>query len=118
MKKALFGLTALALIAALLPACEKVESTDRTVVVDVLHPEVPTYHLELRLDSVEQAIWDTTGNVSVSIAAQAGDVLGYSMSTNAPGSQLKITVNGRVVFVNDLTGLLTEKAIAGNLLID
>jgi hypothetical protein len=74
--------------------------------------------LELRLDSVEQAIWDTTGNVSVSIAAQSGDVLSYSMGTNAPGSQMKITVNGQVLLVNDLTGVITEKAIAGSLLID
>jgi len=118
MKKVRYGLPVLALVGALLPACEKVETTDRTIVVDVLHPEVLIYHLELRLDSVEQVIWDTTGNATVSISARSGDVLSYSMGTNAPGSQMKITVNGRVLLVNDLTGVVTEKAVAGSLLID
>lgn len=95
MKSIVSSLFLLFTLGVFVSSCDKIEDTERDVVVEVLHPTQFEYHIGIGLNQAgNQADWDTTGNVTIAFKAQVGDAIYYSMNSQAPMSGLNLTVDG------------------------
>lgn len=112
----ILGIASLAVIT--LNSCDKIETTERTVIVTTMHSPTNPYHLDLGLNTLQsEANWDTTGEIIHAINAQSGDLLLYYMSTAIPGAEIAVTVDGQLALQLTLTGD-GPKTVGGSLLIE
>lgn len=121
MKMRAFHIILLSAVTVYFSSCDKVEEVEdlnRTVVVTTMHSP-DAYHLDLGLNTAQSvANWDTSGEISTTIAAQVGDNILYSMQIVIPGASLTFWVNGTETLIVDFNGPQGDKTVAGSLRIE